>query len=265
MIIEQYSEIVFNEKVVSDTYLMGFRSREMAEAAKPGHFVMIRVRSAIAPLLRRPFSICGVQGDDVILVLYRVVGQGTGIMTEIKEGDRVSVLGPLGKGFEISEIDETPLLVAGGIGVAPLFFLAQSMKGRPVQFMMGFRSDSEIIPIEQGDGLSIDLAIATDDGSAGYAGPVTDLLEAYLRERGSEKESMSLFTCGPTPMLKKVAAMALEHNIACQASLEANMACGLGACQGCAVKAGSDEKRAYYHVCKDGPVFRVDAIDWNSL
>jgi dihydroorotate dehydrogenase electron transfer subunit len=265
MMIEQDLEIVFNTRVVSDTYLMGLRSKEIAKAAKPGHFVMIRVRSGIDPLLRRPFSICGVQGDDLFHILYRVVGQGTAIMAEIKEGEKLSVLGPLGKGFEIRNSNQMPLLVAGGIGVAPLFFLAQSMKATPVQFMMGFGSVSEIIPIEEDASLSMDVFIATDDGTAGYAGPVTDLLASYLKEQGLDKDSLSIFTCGPAPMLKKVAAMALENGISCQASLEANMACGIGACQGCAIKASSDEKSSYYHVCKHGPVFWVDAIDWNSL
>jgi len=265
MMIERDLEIAFNTRIASDTYLMGLRSKKIATAAKPGHFVMMRVRSGIDPLLRRPFSICGAQGDDLFHILYRVVGQGTAIMADIKEGEKLSVLGPLGKGFEIHKSNQKPLLVAGGIGVAPLFFLAQSMKSTHVQLMMGFGSASEIIPIEEDAGLSMDVSIATDDGTAGYAGPVTELLESYLKEQEANKESLSIFTCGPVPMLKKIATMALENDISCQASLETNMACGIGACQGCAIKASSDEKRSYYHMCKDGPVFSVQSIDWNSL
>ena len=125
--IEQHIEIVFNNRINSDTFLMGLRSPEIVKAARPGQFVMIRVRAGSDPLLRRPFSICGIR-DDLFLVLYRVVGQGTAIMAEIREGERLSVLGPLGVGFDVPKSEQVPLLVAGGIGIAPLFFLAQSMK-----------------------------------------------------------------------------------------------------------------------------------------
>jgi len=263
--IEQHTEIVFNKEIARDTFLMGLRSPEMVSEAEPGQFVMIRVRSGIDPLLRRPFSICGIQDDELLLILYRVVGKGTAIMAETPEGERLSVLGPLGKGFELPNTHQLPLLVAGGIGVAPLLFLAQAMKSGPIQLMMGFGSASEIIAIEQILEFMIDVIIATDDGSAGHAGPVTDLMEAYLRPSRLKRDSVSVFACGPEPMLKKVAAVALDRNITCQASLEAVMACGLGACQGCAVKASSNEKRSYYHVCTDGPVFSVHSIDWSSL
>ena len=262
---EQYVEIVFNKKIISGTFLLGFRSEEIVTTAKPGQFVMIRVRSGVAPLLRRPFSISGTEGDDLFFILYRVVGPGTAIMAETKKGERLSVLGPLGKGFEIPKNNQIPLLVAGGIGVAPLIFLAQTVKSRPVQFMMGFGSASEIIAIDWMGRLPVDVSIATDDGTSGHAGPVTDLLEAYLRQNRGLKDSLSVFTCGPGPMLKKLAALTIDHDIPCQVSMEAAMACGLGACQGCAVKASSDEKRAYFHVCKEGPVFPVQAIDWKNL
>lgn len=155
------------------------------------------------------------------------------------------------------------ILVAGGIGVAPLLFLAQYSKTEPIQLMMGFGSAAEIIALEQILDHTIDFIIATDDGSAGHAGPVTDLLETKLNQDEFEKDVASIFTCGPKPMMKKVAAVALERGIPCQASLEAVMACGVGACQGCSVKASSREEHAYCHVCTDGPVFPVEAIDWS--
>ena len=263
--IERKTEIIFNREIARDTFLMGLRSPEIVATAKPGQFVMIRVRPGIDPLLRRPFSICAVQDDELLLMLYRVVGKGTAIMAEASEGDRFSVLGPLGKGFALPDPHKQAILVAGGIGVAPLLFLVQQTRTGPIQLMMGFGSAVEIISLELILDNAIDFVIATDDGSAGYAGLVTDLLEAKLNEDGFEKETASIFTCGPEPMMKKVAAMALERDIPCQASLEAVMACGVGACQGCSIKAASKEDHTYCHVCTDGPVFPVKAIDWNHL
>jgi dihydroorotate dehydrogenase electron transfer subunit len=263
--LEHYAEIVFNKEITPHTYLMGLRSSQVVRAATPGQFVMVRVRPGIDPLLRRPFSIAGTREGELLLILYRVVGIGTAIMAETKEGKRLSLLGPLGKGFQLPKNKQVPLLIAGGIGIAPLFFLTQSMSSRSSQLMTGFGSADEIIEIDQVNKFPIDISIATDDGTAGHAGPVTDLVEAFLRDHNHAKQPLSIFACGPEPMLKKVAAMALDKVLPCQVSLEAAMACGLGACQGCAIKASSAENRAYYHVCADGPVFPVAAIDWDSL
>jgi dihydroorotate dehydrogenase electron transfer subunit len=128
--------------------------------------------------------------------------------------------------------------------------------------MMGYGSAAEIIALELILDRTIDFVIATDDGSAGHAGPVTDLLKAQLSQGEFDEDGSSIFTCGPESMMKKVAAMALERGIPCQASLEAVMACGVGACQGCSVKAFSKKDHTYYHVCTDGPVFPVKDIDW---
>ncbi len=262
---EHYAEIVFNEKIALHTYLMGLRSAEVVAAAIPGQFVMVRVRSGIDPLLRRPFSIAGTREGELLLILYRVVGKGTAIMAGTKEGERLSILGPLGRGFEMPKSNQASLLVAGGIGIAPLLFLIQNMNSGSVQLMTGFGSADEIIGIDQVGDFPVDVSIATDDGTAGHAGAVTDLMESFLRDRSPNEDALSIFSCGPQAMLRKVAAVALDKALPCQASLEAAMACGLGACQGCAIKASSSENRAYYHVCADGPVFPVQSIDWDSL
>lgn len=263
--IEQTLEIICNRRINPHTFLMGFRSPEMVAAASPGQFVMVRVGSGMEPLLRRPFSICGIQGDDLLLILYRVVGKGTAVMAEKNKGETLSVLGPLGQGFPPPGPEKIPVLVGGGIGVAPLFFLAQAIGSRDTLLMTGFSSSSEVITAGQIGDLVAKVSIATDDGTEGYAGLVTDLLEEYIKRDVSEKDSISLFTCGPVPMLKKVVEMALDYQVSCYSSLEAAMACGLGACQGCAVKASSRETREYFHVCKDGPIFPVQAIDWKSV
>lgn len=262
--IDQSTRIVFNKQVAEATYLMGLASPEMVKEATPGQFVMLRVRSGIDPLLRRPFSICGIQADDIILILYRVVGEGTSIMAGLKEGERVSVLGPLGKGFELPEHNEEAVLVAGGIGIAPLIFLAQTLEKGECQFFAGFGSANEVIDLDQIGYPQIKTAIATDDGTLGHAGFVTDLLESYLKDGNAKPKGIGLFSCGPKPMLRRIAEITKGHGVPCQVSLESNMACGLGACLGCAVKASVNAEREYQLVCQQGPVFPVEAIDWGS-
>lgn len=262
--IEQIIKVEFNKRVATDTFFMGFRCPEMAAKSRPGQFIMLRVRQDVEPLLRRPFSICGIQGKDLVCILYRVVGLGTAILSETRSGEAMSVMGPLGRGFELPERDKKPLLVAGGIGVAPIFFLAQVMKGMDVEFMTGFTCSSEIIESGQVGDPSIRMSVATDDGTAGYAGTVADLLKKYLDQNPGG--SYCLYSCGPLQMLKSIVSTAIDHDIPCQVSMESTMACGLGACQGCTVKAFSREGGiCYHHVCKDGPVFPSHLIDWKSI
>ena len=261
---KQNTHVIFNKRVGPETFLLGLRSGEIAAEAAPGQFVMIQVSPGLNPLLRRPFSICGIQGDDLFLVLYRVVGQGTAILSRVRKGEKLPVLGPLGRGFEFPENRQKPLLVAGGMGTAPLLFLAQVIGSSDVTFMAGYRSADEILLIDEIGLSNMEISISTDDGTAGHRGPVTDLLEAQLGINSAGAAPV-VFACGPLPMLKSVAIHAIDHDIPCQVSLETTMACGIGACQGCAVKSSSPEIRPYYHVCQDGPVFDVNVIDWKVL
>ena len=260
--IDQHVEIVFNKKFTDDTFLMGLRSPEVVAEARPGQFVMIKVRPGDDPLLRRPFSVCATRGDDLFLILYQVVGQGTRMMSMTGEGERLAVLGPLGKGFDLPKAGQEPVLVAGGIGIAPLIFLARTIEPGSVVFMAGYRSADQMVDTEQVGLSGIGLSIATDDGTAGHRGPVTELLETHLDK--ATHDSL-VYACGPFPMLKRVAELTLDRGIPCQVSLETTMACGLGACQGCAVKAAPEQNRVYYQVCQDGPVFPVHSLDWKSL
>ena len=261
--IEQETEVIFNRKVADGTFLMGLRSYEIASGARPGQFVMVRVRQGFDPLLRRPFSICETHEKDILLILYRLVGRGTTILSHVREGTKLPVTGPLGRGFDIPEPGRKSLLIAGGIGIAPLIFLARKIKMIDLIFMAGYGSVKEIIDLESA-GLKVpDIRIATDDGTLGHKGLVTDLLESYMTMSGNEM--FKVFSCGPLPMLKRIAAMAINSGAECQVSLEASMACGLGACQGCAVKASPDQVRVYYLVCRDGPVFPAKSIDWKGI
>jgi dihydroorotate dehydrogenase electron transfer subunit len=258
---ELLTEIVSNQPVTHDTWLMALRSEEVARAARPGQFVMIRVKPGLDPLLRRPFSISGVK-DDLFLVLYRVVGKGTSLMAQLRQGERLWVLGPLGKGFAMPEKSSSRLLVGGGVGIAPLLFLHQFHREKEAALMMGFRSTKDVIFPQRITGEGRSFVVATDDGTKGHHGPVTDLLEERLRDNRGE---VAVYACGPKPMLKKVAERTMAQRIPCQVSLEVHMACGLGACQGCAVKASASSARVYLSVCKEGPVFEAEAIDWEMM
>jgi len=261
--IEQDARVVFNKQVAHKTFLMGLESPEVITEARPGQFVMIRVRPAIDPLLRRPFSICGTRGDDTFLILYRIVGRGTAILSEVRKGGTLSTLGPLGRGFELPQGDCEPVLVAGGMGTAPLIFLAQTLEATNMMFLAGYRCAIQTISMGEFGLDSMQLVVSTDDGTAGHHGPVTELLENHLAR--SARDARSIFACGPLPMLKGVATVSIDRNLPCQVSLEVRMACGVGACQGCAVRASSDENRSYFHVCKDGPVFGIQSLDWENL
>ncbi|MBN2570338.1 MAG: dihydroorotate dehydrogenase electron transfer subunit [Deltaproteobacteria bacterium] len=263
---DQTLKILFNEKINSDIFLLGFESPGIALEAKPGQFVMIRISDTYDPLLRRPFSICGIRDKNTVLILYRVLGKGTSLLSFKKKGDTVAVMGPLGRGFTLPEKDSTIILVAGGMGIAPLYFLAGELDNPSTEFMAGFKSSQEIVMPEQIDVFDICVSLATNDGSIGYKGLVTNLFEKYLLSHSGSRDSLMVFSCGPSQMLKKTASIAAEYNIRCQVSLETHMACGLGACQGCAVKTlESGAHSPYRHVCQDGPVFSSADIDWDIL
>lgn len=261
--IDLKAEITRNDRLTRDTFLMAFRAPEMAARAAPGQFLMIRVTGRLDPLLRRPFSICRTDGQGTCAILYRVVGRGTEILSHVTPGQVLSILGPLGAGFRLPGSGTRALLVAGGIGIAPLVFLFQRLGPGSCEILMGFRSKDEMIPLAP---LGLDgtaLTLSTDDGSAGQKGLVTDLLDGRLRVTGGT--GISVYACGPHPMLKAVARLARSAGVPCQVSLESFMACGLGACQGCAVGASPGRGREYLHVCQDGPVFEAEAIEWERL
>jgi dihydroorotate dehydrogenase electron transfer subunit len=256
-------DILFNDPIANHTFLMGLQAPEMIVQAAPGQFVMLRLGPAMDPLLRRPFSICGTLAPDVMLILYKVVGKGTSIMSKFEKGDRVTVLGPLGKRFSSPPKNRRVLLTAGGIGIAPLVYLAQQLKMHETILLAGSRCKSEAISLDRLGLGDCKVQLATDDGSAGYRGFVTDLLSDHLK---SEKpESAVIYACGPEMMLKTTAGLAAAGRFSCEMSLEANMACGLGACQGCAVKATGHATTAYHLICRDGPIFDYQAIDWGHI
>ena len=250
--------ILSNIVVGPETCRMEIRAPKLTAAAQPGQFVMVAVgHESTDPLLRRPLSIHQVEGDTLIL-LYRIVGKGTRLMSLMKDGEELSLLGPLGKGFQV-ESSPHHCLVGGGLGEAPLLFLGSHISSRfpeeKVSILLGGRTSDELLALDDFRRVA-PLFLATDDGSTGLHGLVTDLVAKEVQGPAT------IYTCGPTPMMKGVASLARKHQWPCQVSLETMMACGMGACLGCTVqRAGIEETdKKYVHVCKDGPVFEAGEI-----
>ncbi len=237
----------------------------VAGAARPGQFLMVRpAAERFDPLLPRPFSIhLADPGTGTVEVVFKALGVGTERLSRTNPGERVSVLGPLGAPFITTPDDATPLLVAGGVGVPPIHFLALTLaaEGRRPEVFIGARSSKELIGPASFESSGIRTATATDDGSHGFKGLVTALLEGRLEKADGP---VALYACGPRPMLRETARLAELHDVPCQVSLEAHMACGMGVCLGCVVRVG-EEKNGYARVCREGPVFDGRAVDWENL
>lgn len=235
-------------------FVLSFVAPGIARTVRPGQFLNIKVDDGLSPLLRRPFSVHRVEADCVE-ILFDVVGKGTAILSRKHPGDMLDILGPLGVPFTTDGRDfSTALLVAGGLGVAPLPLTADFLRasGKQVVTFLGARTRDLLV----GDHLD-NVTVATDDGSEGYGGTVVELLKATMARR--EFTLPKIFGCGPTAMLRALSAFALDRGIPAEVSLEGPMACGIGICQGCPVELAGEEK-SYALMCKDGPVFDVRKI-----
>jgi len=249
-------QVLWNKKLCSSYFKLGLKLSGSFYDAKPGQFVMLRIDERIAPLLRRPFSVYRIiEGRKGVEILYRVVGEFTGILSGIREGECVDILGPLGNGFSLPKKDSRVFIVAGGIGVAPLVFLCSYLiveKGydsSTIKVFLGARSKDDLLCRDDLSSLGLEVAITTDDGSEGETCMITSPVEAALKKARPDM----IYACGPSGMMKCLSEMAGDYGVACQLSMETVMACGFGACLGCAVE--SKDANKYLHVCKDGPVF----------
>jgi dihydroorotate dehydrogenase electron transfer subunit len=236
-------------EVAVKTFLLQFTSPEIAASAQPGQFVnILTAETGKGPFLRRPFSISRVE-NDIIELIFHVVGIGTDLLSRKQHGDWIDVIGPLGRPFHGNAEYDIALLVAGGIGVAPFPFLTDDLlkRGKHIETFVGYRNTGQVFTEHLQN-----VRIATDDGSNGFHGNVVQLLESFLVQNNFGKTK--IFACGPTVMLKALTELAQHKHLCCEMSLEGQMACGFGICQGCAVER-TEGTTTYALVCKDGPAF----------
>jgi dihydroorotate dehydrogenase electron transfer subunit len=240
---------------------------DIADQAKPGQFVEIAVPESRDILLRRPFSIhqASRRGGwaGTLEVVLDAVGPGTRWLADVKAHDMLDVIGPLGRPFSIPEELDTFLLVGGGYGAAPLFFLAEELRVREktVHMILGARDHERVFKPIEGKRLAEVVVITTEDGSTGERGRVTDVLPTMLARTGSRV----VYACGPNPMLRAIAEYCLSRNVPCQVAVEERMACGLGVCWTCVVPVIALDGRGWWNVraCVEGPVFNGARIWWN--
>jgi dihydroorotate dehydrogenase electron transfer subunit len=234
------------------------RAAKLARQAKPGQFVEVRITGEGAPFWRRPFSICRADRETIGLFV-KAVGPGTRLLARAQAGEALDVVGPLGHGFTLAGRADR-ILVGGGYGGAPLLFLAERLRaaGRRVEVLLGGRCEEDLLLRRTLKLAGARTACTTEDGSFGTRGRVTDLLERRLQ--AASRQALRIAACGPRPMLAAVAKLAAKYGIAAEVSLEESMACGLGVCHGCVQKVGGEYRR----VCKDGPVFTAQDVDWHG-
>ncbi len=281
------TRILDNRKITGNYYKLSFAATGSFKTAQPGHFLEIKVTGGREPFLRKPLGIHRIYRKDekaICEVLYEVIGEGTKRLSQRKSGEQIDIIGPLGNGFKLQDPgSRLHILVAGGIGAAPLVYLAQKLvkvsrqKAGPAYggksvVLLGAKTKKHILCENEFKNLGCNVKITTDDGSKGHKGVVTGILEQVLlgrgipcgrlgnlrtlKQGGHEARPYVIYACGPKPMLKEVARIASENNIPCQVLLEEYMACGVGVCLGCAVAT----KDGYKMVCEDGTVFKADEI-----
>jgi dihydroorotate dehydrogenase electron transfer subunit len=259
------AKILYNKKVKGNYFRLIIRSPRITKESSPGQFLNIKVNDADEPLLRRPFSIHSIKGAN-LEILYEVLGPGTEILSKRTPPELLDVIGPLGNGFNLPKAiyKALPLLVAGGMGVAPLVFLADRLVHSPqcpsvhrkLLVLIGAKTRNQILCEREFGQLGCNVKISTNDGSRGFKGKVTELLKYLLSTM--DYGLLTIYACGPRPMLEEINQIAQKHKIPAQVSLEEHMACGIGACLGCVV----NTKEGFKRVCKEGPVFKVNEIIW---
>ncbi len=256
------TKIISNKKIKSSYYKLVLFCKEISSIAQPGQFVSILVSKKYDPLLRRPFSINKIEKNN-IHIIYKVVGRGTEILRKKKKDEYLNILGPLGKVISfVPPPSPYYILVGGGYGISPLLFLAEELiknKISPssISVLIGAKSKKEILGGEDFKKNKINTVISTEDGTEGIKGKVTDALSDILKNKKA-----IIYSCGPKEMLKKVHYISKKYNSKCYVLLEEMIACGVGACLGCAVKVKGTQGYSYKMICTDGPVFDSEEILW---
>lgn len=252
MPLQTFCPVLRVETVCPFAFALTLESEALAAAAQPGQFLHIKCADNL--LLRRPISICSVE-NNCLTIVFEVRGAGTRWLSQRKPGDMLDLLGPLGRGFDLS--GRKLLLAGGGIGVPPMLYAAQSCQGE-VHAVLGFRSAERAILLEPFQAACQSVDIASDDGSIGRHAQVDVLIREKLEQEG---DFTDVLACGPRPMLQAAAQAARQYGVPCQVSMEERMGCGVGACLVCACQMSDGSRK---HVCKDGPVFRAEEVDWSE-
>lgn len=262
MPIQEKCRVLDHQKISETLYKLTFASPYIASHASPGQFIQIKCSSTNDPLLRRPISLHRWSTEHKTCdLLYEVVGRGTELLAQYSVNEEVDVIGPLGSGFKIDPVKKIHILVGGGMGVAPLLGLAKEIKSqgnKAIYILVGAKSRARVHCEREIKEVTDQVVISTDDGSYGKKGYISDLLLNLLENTLATEDygQTTIYACGPKPMLKTLAEIAWQKKIDCQLSLEERLACGIGACKGCAVKTVN----GYKLVCKDGPVFNAKEI-----
>jgi len=263
---QEKNQVLWNKKIAPSYFNMGLTCNKGYSDAKPGQFITLKFSDQITPLLRRPFSIHKLITENQIIqgieLLYKVVGRFTEKLSVCKPGDFIDILGPLGNSFPVSEHLNQVFIVAGGVGVAPLVFLSAVLKEKGMnpldcRLFIGGRSADDILCKNYFLNFGMNICVTTDDGSEGEKGLVTTPLERELNICLPDV----IYACGPAPMLRAVSKIAEKYAVPCHISVETVMACGMGACLGCAVENRKDSGK-YMHICVDGPVFEAGLLQF---
>ncbi len=273
-------ELVRTDAYAGDQFIMRIRAPKCAAAATPGTFVHVNCDHTLP--MRRPLSIMRAR-DDWIEVLYKIVGEGLHLLAGKRPGDTISVLGPIGEPFRVSPERPNCLLIGGGVGIPPMVFLAETLREDPwhplailgSELPFPFVREKSVIPSPWlDDDISSAMPLleswgipnrltSLSDFEGCYRGYATDLAEKWLQSLGdTDRDKVEVFACGPTPMLKAVAMLAVKYDLPCQVSLEEFMACAVGGCAGCAVEISTPDGPAMKRVCVDGPVFDAASVVW---
>ncbi len=256
----QQAELVGREEAWPGAVLLSLRAHQIARAARPGQFVMVGPLDPVScdPFLNRPYSVHGRPQESVIQLLVGVVGRGSGLLAGLLPAERIGLLGPLGRGFAVPDGCELVLALGGGLGVAPLVFLAaeQAASGRRVCLVHGARTAGLLCDFPALDRAGVDVQRATDDGSYGFRGTAV-ARRRQLLDAGAGREKAYLAACGPRAMLAAAARLASVRGLTCEVALEGRMACGVGACLGCTEELhGGRQAR----LCREGPVFPAGEV-----
>ncbi|MDE0685854.1 MAG: dihydroorotate dehydrogenase electron transfer subunit [Candidatus Poribacteria bacterium] len=258
-----HTTVLSNEAVAEAHYLLRCECPEIAQHARPGQFIHVMISQDTGMLLRRPFTIYTVEGNEVTM-LYQIIGDGTQRLSEMLAGEPLQVLGPLGNTFDFTTRPEPAILVGGGAGIASLMLLAVALRKNGIQTLglVGAQRHARLLSVKDLEAIDIEVHIATDDGSIGHHGYITDLLADMLEN--TAWQGPTVYACGPHGMLSAVAKVAADFEVPTQIAMENRMGCAMGVCLGCVCPVHTDaDTIEYQRVCTEGPVFNAADVAWN--